>query len=241
MNLTKEDIASLRPYGNFVLVRSIVSMDTIMLGGEKIFIDTSYKPEHHAEVICEVVAVPRRLVFDRKRHVGESMEWRSAMELHKGDIVWCNYLAVLDGKKRYMLTCDGLKYFMVEYPQIYLKKNKQDITMLNGWVLCEPVYKEKEQVVVDGKTIALPSVTTHNQTQGIARHTQFGKVKYIGRPVKEYYYEDAEVDDDYIRVGDTVMFVTPFNPRLEHELHHHFDGTSLIVSRRSRIMGIVEF
>ena len=241
MKLSREDLAVFRPSQNKVLVRSVVQMNKIHLGGQEIIIDTTYKPEHHQEVICEVTATPKRLVFDRTKPVGESMEWYTPIDVKKGDIVWCNYLSVIRGKEDFIIECEDIMYFLVDYSSIYLKKDKTDVTMLNGWILCEPVYVKPATIDVGGNIIAVQEMKEYDEFEGVAKETQFGRVKYLGKPIKEYYFNEDTFDDDFVRVNDIIMFKTPNNVRLEHDLHRHFDGTSLIVSRRSRLLGILEF
>ena len=240
MKLSREDLAVFRPSQNKVLVRSVVQMNKIHLAGKDIFIDTTYKPEYHQEVICEVTAIPKKLVFDRKKPVGESMEWYTPIEVKKGDIVWCNYLSVLRGKEDFIIECEDITYFLIDYASIYLKKNRAEVTMLNGWILCEPVYVEPAKIDVGGRVIAVQEVKEFDELEGIPKNTQYGKVKHLGRPIKEYYYNETTYDDDYVRINDFVMFTTPHNVHLENDLHRHFDGSSLIVSRRSRLLGILD-
>jgi len=240
MKISKEDLKFFQPAPNYVLVRSIISMDTVKVGGQELHIDTSYKPEHHQEVICEVVKIPRKLIFDRMKPVGESMEWLTTMDLKPGDVVWCNYLSVLKGKENFQIECEGINYFIINYQRIYLKKVRQSVDMLNGWVLCEPVYIDELDRTLISKMVDIQAVKKHDEYEGVARETQYGIVRHLGKPVEAYHNIDAVPDDDYLRVGDMVMFTTPNNVRLEHNLHRHFDGNSYIVSRRNRILGIVE-
>lgn len=241
MKISKENLKFFQPTGNKVLVRSIVSTKTINVGGQQLYIDTTYKPEYHAEVICEVVATPKKLIFDRKRPAPQSMEWEVRMELKKGDIVWCNYLSVIKGKEDYLIECDGIEYFLVDYGRIYLKKEGQKVKMLNGWVLCEPLYVDLKEISVRGKTVYLPNIATSGEKEGHAKPTQYGIIKHLGKPITNYHSDRVTADDDFPRIGDTVKFVAPNNPRLEHNLHRHFSGADLIISRRSRFLAVVEF
>jgi hypothetical protein len=241
MKISKQDLLFFQPTPNHVLVRSVVSMNTVTVGGQQILIDTSYKPEHHQEVICEVIKAPKKLIFDRTKPSGESMEWLTTMDLKTGEIVWCNYLSVLKGKENLEIECEGVKYFIINYQQIYLKKVKQRVEMLNGYVLCEPVYVEdlKDKILIS-KMIDVQRLKKFDEYEGVARETQYGIVRYLGKPVEEYHNANAVPDDDYLRVGDMVMFTTPNNVRLEHNLHRHFNGEDMIVSRRNRILGIIQ-
>ena len=241
MKISKEDLKSFTPIANKVLLRSVVKMDSVKAGDKKLYVDTTFKPEWHQEVICEVIATPRYLVFDRNKPVGESMEWQTTVQVKPGDIVWARALMVQKGKEDFLIECDGINYFLLDYADLYLKKDKTDVVMLNGWVLLEPIYVEPKEIVVDGKVIYLENVAKPDEGFGVARQTQFGRIKHLGKPIINYYYADTTFDDDFCRVGDIIMFTTSHNVRLEHELHRHFSGEDLIVSRRSRFLGIVEF
>ncbi len=241
MKLSKEELNTFKPVGNNVLVRSIINNDSVKVGDKDIYIDTSYKPEHHQNVICEVIATPNKLIFDRKRPAGESMEWKTTIDIKKGDIIWANYLSVLRGQQNLIIECGDIKYFLIDYSMIYLKKDKDKVVMLNGYILCSPVYVDLSEVSVGGHKIVLSKVKTADQLEGCALDTQFGQIKHIGKPISEYYSKDATPDDDYPRIDDIIMFVSPHQVRLEHELHRHFNGTDMVVSRRNRITAIVEF
>lgn len=242
MKLSNNELKMFTPTGNRVLVRSIVKTNVVNVGGQQLHIDTSFKPEFHQQVICEVISTPKKLIFDRKRPVGESMEWDTRMELRKGDVVWCNYLAVIKGKEDFLIECEGIEYFLVDYERIYLKKEGRKVKMLNGWVLCEPAYVEQKEIKVRGKTVHLPQLTSASEKEGHAKPTLYGTVRHLGRPITHYHSEHAVADDDYIRQGDVIQFVAPNNVRLEHNLHRQFSGgDEMIVTRRSRMVAIVEF
>jgi co-chaperonin GroES (HSP10) len=109
--------------------------------------------------------------------------------------------------------------------------------MLNGWVLCEPLPSEEEQVYESAKKSGL---WVPEQKQVTDR---YGIIRYLGEPCMEY--EDGKEcgeDSDYYQVGDSVMFSMDYNRRLEQsELHKWFDGKTYIVTRRRNLLGIVEF
>jgi len=232
MNIEARELFSLRPYNNWVLLKPIQDMDTFKVGNVNLFLDTTYKPEFHQKVIHEVVAVPKKLIFDRKLEVGESMEWKTDMELKVGDKVWINYLSAIRGHK---VTCEGQDYMFVPYASIYLKQTRDGVKMLNGYVLCEPVYIKKKS------EIATIEIIKHESMQGLAKDCRHGIVRYFGKPITEYYYDTLSPDDDYITEGHTVMFTTPNQVRLEHGYHQNLDGKEYIVSRRNRMEGIVKF
>ena len=66
--ITLDTIEGFKPLNNFVLLGNPTSTEKI--GG--LFIDTTYKPEDHVEIINEVIAVPDHLKFN---------EWETEMQL----------------------------------------------------------------------------------------------------------------------------------------------------------------
>ena len=107
--------------------------------------DGESHPADMAEVSNIVVKLPERLYFDEKDQ--NSMFWETDMELQIGDYVWSNPIDVLNA---ITLECEGELYKILMYQDLYCAKriikggpfDSFDIIMLNGYVLCEQVYKE---------------------------------------------------------------------------------------------------
>ena len=156
--ITIDTIEGFKPLNNFVLLGNPTSTEKI--GG--LFIDTTYKPEDHVEIINEVIAVPERLKFN---------EWETEMQLKVGDKVWVNYLSIIKGER---VQVGGEVYVLVPYEKIILTKRGDDLVMLNGYVLIEPVLEETQQ---SGIIILLKQAKQASQR---------GYVRHMGIPNKRY-------------------------------------------------------
>jgi hypothetical protein len=130
-----------KPLNNFVLLKAKVDNSKIKLeGGQILYLDTSFAKEKHSDVVCEVVAVPDRLVYgfttDINPRTGkyiqkqESMDWKTDMELRVGDEVIIHYLAYVNafGDDKRAFTLDGDEYFFCPYQYIYLAKRRWTAT-----------------------------------------------------------------------------------------------------------------
>lgn len=205
----------MKPTSNYVIVKPI--QDTSVVSG--LYLDTSWKPENHVQVINRVVAVPdrlKRLPIDHNCF----MEWETNMELEVGDQVWVNYLAIL---KAIEVDVDGEKCKLVPYSKIYFALRREAVIALNGYVLVEPIPEPEVKT-----SLILMSEPKEKKTEGI--------VRYFGVPNTCYYDPttgdriDAEECD--IEEGDHVVLKRGFYSKIENELHQSF-GNYLIVHRRN--------
>jgi len=129
---------NIRPLNNNVLLKVKQDPSKIMFkNGAMIHVDTSFEKEKHSAVICEVVAVPERLIFgftgDFNKHgkpnqLVNSMDWETDMELRVGDEVIINYMGYVsafgDDPKHFEI--DEVEYFFCDYSLIYLAKRRWD-------------------------------------------------------------------------------------------------------------------
>lgn len=98
------------------------------------------------------------------------------------------------------------------------------VVMLNGFVLFEDI-KEKHD--------------TKLWTPKPKESTQFGMVRYEGRPNIEYW-DRSHWDDPRIHVGDKVHLAYKASKSLENNLHAKFpDGGAYRVTQRRKILGVV--
>ncbi len=160
MELSEHEFNSIKSPFNYVVTKSIRRMDKVHLGGQKIFLDTSYAPENHQEVIHEVIQVPDRLIYSRKDTMPRSMQWDTDMELQVGDIVWVNYLAVI---KAHRFTYNGETYYFFPYWRIYLTIRPWDYQ------------KDKRSLLLDYKSLMGLSISPDQ----IIKNWQQNKVLYL--------------------------------------------------------------
>ncbi len=201
--ITLDTIEGFKPLNNFVLLGNPTSTEKI--GG--LFIDTTYKPEDHVEIINEVIAVPERLKFN---------EWETEMQLKVGDKVWVNYLSIIKGER---VQVGGEVYVLVPYEKIILTKRGDDLVMLNGYVLIEPVLEETQQ---SGIIILLKQAKQASQR---------GYVRHMGIPNKRYT-DESHTDEIDIKMGDMVGFKHGYNSKLESSYHQTI-GDYWVVQRRN--------
>jgi hypothetical protein len=205
----------MKPTSNYVIVKPI--QDTSVVGS--LYIDTSWKPENHVQVINEVVAVPdklKRLPIDSNGF----MEWETPMELEVGDQVWVNYLAIL---KALEVDIEGEKCKLVPYSKIYFALRGEAVIALNGYVLVEPIPEPEIKT-----SLILKSEPKEKKTEGI--------VRYFGMPNTRYFDpttgDSVEAEEVEISEGDHIVLKRGYYSKIENELHQSF-GNYLIVHRRN--------
>ena len=201
--ITLDTIEGFKPLNNFVLLGNPTSTEKI--GG--LFIDTTYKPEDHVEIINEVIAVPDHLKFN---------EWETEMQLKVGDKVWVNYLSIIKGER---VQVGGEVYVLVPYEKIILTKRGDELVMLNGYVLIEPVLEETQQ---SGIIILLKQAKQASQR---------GYVRHMGIPNKRYT-DESHTDEIDIKLGDMVGLKHGYNSKLESSYHQTI-GDYWVVQRRN--------
>lgn len=227
----------LRILNNKVLIKPKGGNDEVIIegyGGKKIslFIDTSFETEKHAPTIGEVVKIPNRLVFDRKSTM-RTTEFDVDMELKVGDMAIYHYLAPENCimRKEYVVV-DKQIYFIVNYDQIFCAKRGDEVVMVNGYILVEPVVEDvfKSSLLITPDTLK----DKNSPVEGI--------VRYIGTPVRNYLYEkDIQENADEPKVGDTIMFTQDSDIPLQYDLHASLDGKKKFFRmQRKDIFGIVE-
>ena len=262
--VSREELSVFKPTTNTVLLRNI--LPTNETGKSKLYIAGNFHPEYHQSVVNEVVSVPKFLTYGRKKIFNEmelywdakadggighyrteqvachrtiGMPWLTKMEVKRGDVVWVSAqtMKTLNEHGDYLL-CEGEKYFIFPYHNIYLKKEGDDICMLNGWVLIEPII-EKSDTEEQAERIGLIYQDKSREHYEAPKDNR-GIVRYMGLPITEY--EDGEaagVDDPDIPIDSVVIMKWGINRRLEHEYHSLF-SKPYIVSRRRNICAIIQ-
>jgi hypothetical protein len=263
MIVSETDIATLKMANNLVLLEPILKTDSVKFGEQEIYLDTTYNPQKHQPIVQKVIKAPKNLIFGKcttwmenrinpepiipnadrikpatkiienelvAQPLPTSLPWKTSMELKPGDLVWVDYFSLItaESRKRVLFT-DTKKYYLVSYENIYCKKDGDKVTMLNGWILVEP-FKEEEEALKE---------RLHNLGIILSDYTgfpdKFATVRYIGKPVEEYFDKEME-DTDEVSVGDVVRLVWGKNRRLENECHKWFSQADLIVTRRPRLI-----
>lgn len=240
MEITQGEYLSMFPRNNYVLLKPVHDMGkTVLKSGVELFVDNLWKPENHANVICEVCVRPIEVFFNRKR-MKYSMDWLTDLDLLVGEKVWISYLAALQAEKKFHIIIDGEKYYFIRYEDIYLTIRDNDIRMLNGYILIEPIKEKQESnfiITVDNATNAILTDGDGTQVRKSV-DDKLGIVKHIGRPNREYINK-KQWDDDYISIGDKVLMKYKNNVRLEADSHMVLFDHKMIVTQRRHISMIM--
>lgn len=197
-----------------------------------------FKPEFHAVRQGIVVKVPERYIYRENGIESHDTE----IEVEIGDIVFFPLVESVNGD---LIKCDDDFYLCINYETLHLAKRQvvlltnsdnsiivdgklYEVIMLNGYLLCEPVYEETSKFAVEDKV----------------KNKKLAKVVFSGNPVK---YRDTKpmsihsttvdcrgyTDGKYVpsnaevKNGDTIMIskaVQGAEVMLENDLHLHFDG-----------------
>jgi hypothetical protein len=186
-----------------------------------------------AENIGYVVKVPKALYFNPDDP--KSMDWETEMELQIGDQVW---FSLIEAKNSVQLICEDVLYKSCPYSDIYCYKRevwrdkwkgiKETVVgMLNGFVLCTPVYFERRS------HLDVISDTQIDKSKGI--------IAFIGDAPKAYIRPEYS-HINRIEVGDKVLFdpKTPlfFLERLKATSQFQ-DGKQFWVVARRRIVMVI--
>ncbi len=152
-----------------------------------------------AENIGYVAKVPHGLYFNPEDP--KSIDWETTIDLVEDDMVW---FSLLEAKNSVQLICEGELYKSVPYADCYCYKRevyvnkwavpptKKTVTgMLNGFVLCEPVYFAKQS------HLDAFSDTQIDKSRGI--------ITFIGDAPKAYIRTEYSHIED-LRIGDEVLF-----------------------------------
>ena len=183
-------------------------------------VDGSWKNERREEWV------------QREEPIANSMPWKTTMQLKRGDVIWVGYFSIIKAEAEHrLILCEGRKYYLIPYQDIYLKKNGSGVTMLNGWLLLEPLVEKDAEIIqrLKDKGIVIPKYHKEGDKYAI--------VRYIGEPVDEYL-EPSKYDTDEISLNDTVLMAWTANRRLEQS-SKFFDQKEYIVSRRTSICAVL--
>jgi hypothetical protein len=231
----------------YVLVAPQMRNDKILLSnGKELLIDTSFARGEHAEIVCDVMAIPVEKV---KRMEKLAFDWECDIDIKVGDEVYCDYrfvnLEMDDSKTQNVFYINGRRCIIIHYKHIFVaKRNKKtekfvfkdggkafelitEIIMLNGYILLEP-YKnkniqftetEKQLYSFEQKGGKVPDFVWDRMP------CRMGIVRYIGKPNKRYMTQKSKWSDSFdIKVGDTVVFLPERDIFLEYSLHAKLEG-----------------
>lgn len=125
----------MKPLNNNVLLKIAKSNAKVqLLGGHELFVPWGNEDAKHSDVVCEVVAVPDKLRYAKRGTTlsgqgipdGNTMDWKTTMELRVGDIVIIEYTEYLNKVKEGngVMEIDGQTHFFCDYSYIRVAKRK---------------------------------------------------------------------------------------------------------------------
>lgn len=208
-----------------VEVETLLHDKVLFQDGRELLIDSSYEPEKHNQVSGIVHTAPDSLYFDTSE-MEMSMEYDVPMELQKGDKVFFHYLQMSTAiKGNLILTINDKLHIFVRYDQCFCAIRKEEVIMLNGWMLLKP---NGEEDMVSSSIIDV-DLPTHRRKP----HPLKGEVVHLGHPVKKYLWSKHETDENIdVALGDIVMFLPYSDIPLEYALHQSLDDIYYRVQRK---------
>ena len=229
------EIRSLLTCRNQVLVRRVYDNleDTTPAGIIKA-VDPSFRPNVHADRISEVVMVPEGLYYYppmyKYKQATESIDWDTDMELRVGDIVWHTFMELSD-TYNIKVRDSGELYKLLRYEDFYLAKRGEELIMLNGYVLCEEVLRDR----LGALDVLEREVDT-----------TLGRVALLGNRNRAYRIRGGAKDldgNDILKVGDIIVKRNPkVHIRLEEDVHAKFplEKKMYFIIQRRDIFAVID-
>ncbi len=259
LEINLEDLKSLKPISNLVLVRITKFNDILERSGIKLFFDNTYERAKNAPTFAEVVAVPNELIFSR--HSSGSLQWDTDMDLEVGDFVIYHYncyvnannLEANSGKLMKVKEEPDVEYLFVKYDQIFtaLRHNKEMVyEMVKS--LTEEEQEKLQITFLDDKVydiimcngyLLLEGLNKEIKTDLILPDTVKAKqgsdtefiVRATGSMIKEYMYGDEHTrhgDTDPLGYGDVIITDRNCNVPHQYELHKILNKQYFRIQRR---------
>jgi hypothetical protein len=217
----------IKPLPNFILFRPYWDHKEISIGDSSIPLNTSYEQGYHQPVRGEVVEVCERLDYRMDR---TTLDWKTEMELQKGDQVVINYneaFTANSGKYPRYVVVGGERLLIVRYDRVYAARRGDEVIALNGYNLVE---RMDPQDLVNYE-MAHMRKRKHDRTFGIVRH--------VAKRLGEYKYLPGAVDDFDVEVGDIVVIHKNADLLVESPNHFNFfPGVQMMRIQRVYVGGI---
>jgi hypothetical protein len=226
-----------RTFNNLVMIKLDPENKSIKLrNGYELYVDTSFDTEKHTTVTGEIYGLPSRLLYTGEANNG--MPWETPLEIKYGDNVICYYLSIVNALKpeqrRYVLEGQD-RYVWIPYQTIYAVVREGKILPVNGYVLIEPaknpmIEAQRERMKKMGLELVKLNDTTKDQAN-------YGIVRYISTPNRQYVDEGVTDEGVDIAVGDIVVIKKTNDIPLQYELHQKVnEGKKLWRCQRRNIL-----
>ena len=227
------------PYSSQPIVCQVIALPKKLVYGKKWrYVTSEHSLDLPPEQIKHLATLGREPKYTETEllnmPVPASMPWKTTLDLKQGDIVWCSANALMMCEKlNRTIEADGELFHLISYENIYLRKNGNDVVMLNGYALLSPVVKTDEyRESMAKKGIIIPEFKHKDDLPD-----RLAEIKYLGEPIEEYLDENR-IDDDIYSVGDTVLLSFSINRRLEPGAKFFNGDDDFIVQRRCHFTAI---
>lgn len=167
------------------------------------------------------------------------------IEVATGDIVFFNYLEHYNcyAEGRWVMTTDEGELLLMRYDQLiccHADTRGSKLTMLNGFVLVEPITIESLFGTNVYKKAGLWISSRKQDIEIMKRKTNLGFIRFSGKPSRSYIELPEHKDGDReMKEGEIVLYNPRITPALEYGLHkHHFGGLRLVKMKRRDIFCI---
>ncbi|MDG2285302.1 MAG: hypothetical protein P8N43_07215 [Alphaproteobacteria bacterium] len=126
------------PYNSLYVQVSNGFNDSVKVGAVDLYLDTSYRPDHHRVISATVASVPRRI--DKRHHSIGGISPTVCV----GELVYFHYGVITEENK---LELEGEVYYRLDYDAVFCRVVDGQIVMVCSWVLAQPMYGDDVQEV----------------------------------------------------------------------------------------------
>lgn len=214
----------MRILANNVLVKCDVNNEITLSTGDKLFLDTRFEEQLSAPQSGTVVAVPEKLTFTTIK--GEpGLECKTDMELQVGDRVIFNFNAQEIAKGQGLVIGSDI---LIRYDMIYVAIRNDQVIVINGGVIVEPIKEMIESTVIipkiaQGKNSKTIGRVTHASQYPVQQLRSQPELNTLSAPMACLPDGSFGSLGRYVVPGDVVQF-SYFNAiPLQH--YHELNGT----------------
>lgn len=225
------------------------------INGDPVKIWIGYNSETHGRhfgITGKVVALPERLVFNKKKiekykkRLGStrllsdqiniavlmesSQEIDVDMELKLDDKVWFSYLCQINAVTNKILidTVEHGMCFLAKYEELYCYERNGNIELINGWVWIRRI--EREKTTKSG--IELQLSESNKYQNGHAEIVKFGN------PVRDYMDGKKEYPWEF-NGGEQVVYAKKMGHPIEYGMHRKLTEDEIYSIRRKHIYAVL--
>ena len=207
---------------NYVLIKITADTSKIKVADTELFIDTSWKEQFHAPTFGEVVALPNRLVFDKRKNVnggwldGQSVPFKTDIEVEIGDTVHFHYNSTFNAKNYELLFSENKEeYFITEYQSLFFADKGDSVRMLNGYIAVD-IPKDESNSGKLSSGIILVDTRASDKAKSWGR----GTVVFADTPNTDYLdWSGTDEREADIGVGDEIAFVASKMSKFGQDMH----------------------